>query len=115
MEENVWTDPEVFARLKEKFVLVSLYVDDRKPLPENEQYISKFSGKKIKTVGNKWSDMQATYFNSNTQPYYVLISPNEKLLTPPVGYTPEKQEYIRFLDCGLDAMKMVEMQAVASK
>lgn len=112
MEENVWTDPEVFSRLKEKFVLVSLYVDDRKPLPESEQYISKFSGKKIKTVGNKWSDMQAMYFNSNTQPFYVLISPEEKLLNPPVGYTPEKKEYVRFLDCGLEAMKSLKATAV---
>lgn len=111
MEENVWTDPEVFLRLKEKFVLVSLYVDDRKPLPENEQYTSKFSGKKIKTVGNKWSDMQAMYFNSNTQPFYVIISPEEKLLTPPVGYTPEKKEYLRFLDCGLEAMKSLKTTA----
>ncbi len=113
MEENVWTDPEVYMRLKEKYVLVSLYVDDRKPLPENEQYISNFSGKKIKTVGNKWSDMQATYFNSNTQPYYVLLSPNEELLTPPVGYTPQKGDYLKFLDCGLDAMK--ELNTVAQK
>jgi len=112
MEENVWTDPEVYMRLKEKYVLVSLYVDDRKPLPEAEQYVSSFSGKKIKTVGNKWSDMQATYFNSNTQPYYVLISPEEKLLTPPVGYTPEKNDYIKFLDCGLDAMKGLDAMAV---
>jgi thiol:disulfide interchange protein DsbD len=111
MEENVWTDPEVYSRLKEKFILVSLYVDDRQPLPESEQYVSKFSGKKIKTVGNKWSDMQATYFNSNTQPFYVLISPDEKLLTPPIGYTPEKKEYIKFLDCGLEAMKMLKTTA----
>jgi len=112
MEENVWTDPEVYMRLKEKYVLVSLYVDDRKPLPDSEQYVSSFSGKKIKTVGNKWSDMQATYFNSNTQPYYVLISPDEKLLTPPLGYTPEKNDYIKFLDCGLDAMKGLSAIAV---
>jgi hypothetical protein len=89
-----------------------LYVDDRKPLPEAEQYVSSFSGKKIKTVGNKWSDMQATYFNSNTQPYYVLISPEEKLLTPPVGYTPEKNDYIKFLDCGLDAMNSLNAVGV---
>ncbi|MCS6818880.1 MAG: thioredoxin family protein, partial [Chitinophagales bacterium] len=81
MEENVWTDPEVYLRLKEKYVLVSLYVDDRRPLPPDQQYVSPFTGKKIKTIGNKWSDMQAQYFNSNTQPFYVLISPDEKLLT----------------------------------
>lgn len=111
MEENVWTDPAVHARLSEKFVLASLYVDDREALPESEQYVSKFSGKKIKTVGNKWSDMQATYFNSNTQPYYVLVSPNEELLTPAVGYTPEIQDYLRFLDCGIEAMHSLKMSA----
>lgn len=111
MEENVWTDPAVFSKLKEQYVLASLYVDDRDALPENEQYVSKFSGKKVKTIGNKWSDMQAQYFNSNTQPFYVLVSPDEKLLTPPVGYTPNKEEYLRFLDCGLEAMKKLQTTA----
>jgi thiol:disulfide interchange protein len=108
MEENVWTDPEVFMRLKEEYVIVSLYVDDKEKLPENEQYVSDFSQKKIKTIGNKWSDMQAKHFNSNTQPYYVLLSPEEKLLTTPVGNTPDKKKYIEFLDCGISAAKQAK-------
>lgn len=106
MEENVWPDYEVKKRLTEDFVIVSLYVDDKELLPENEQYISTvFSGKKIKTVGNRFSEMQAKYFGANTQPYYVLVSPDEKLLNTPQGYTPNTKDYIAFLDCGLQAFK----------
>ena len=103
MEENVWPDVEVLRRLSEKYVIVSLYVDDKKELPDSLQYVSAFSGKKIKTVGNRFSEMQAKYFGANTQPYYVLVSPNEKLLTRPRGYTPDAKEYVSFLDCGLNA------------
>jgi len=108
MEENVWTDPEVTERLTDKFVVLSLYVDDKKELPENEQYMSEFfKGKKIKTLGNKFSEMEAKYFDRNTQPYYVLISPDEKLLTNPKDYTPNPKDYIQFLDCGLNSFKQL--------
>lgn len=107
MEENVWPNEEIRQRLTEDFVVVSLYVDDKELLPENEQYVSTFSGKKIKTVGNKLSEMQAKHFNNNTQPFYVLVSPDEKLLNSPVGYTPDVQQYKDFLDCGLNAYKQV--------
>ena len=104
MEENVWPDIEVLKRLSEKYVIVSLYVDDKKELPESEQFVSEvFHGKKIKTLGNKYSEMQAKYFGANTQPYYVLVSPDEKLLTNPRGYTPDAKDYVSFLDCGLNA------------
>lgn len=103
MEENVWPDLEVVKRLSEKYVIVSLFVDDKEKLPDSLQYVSNFSGKKIKTIGNKFSEMQAKYFGANTQPYYVLISPDEKLLTNPRGYTPDVQDYVSFLDCGLSA------------
>ncbi len=106
MEENVWSDLEVQKRLNEKYVIVSLYVDDKRELPENEQRLSDFfKDKKIKTVGNKFSEMQAKYFGANTQPYYVLVSPDEQLLTTPRGYTPNTQEYIQFLDCGINAFQ----------
>jgi thiol:disulfide interchange protein DsbD len=107
MEENVWPNEEIRQRLAEDFVVVSLYVDDKELLPENEQYVSTFSGKKIKTVGNKLSEMQAKHFNNNTQPFYVLVSPDEKLLNSPVGYTPDVEQYKDFLDCGLSAYKQV--------
>ncbi len=106
MEENVWTDIEVLKRLSENYVIVSLYVDDKRELPESEQFVSEvFQGKKIKTLGNKFSEMQAKYFGANTQPYYVIVSPEEKLLISPRGYTPDAKEYVSFLDCGLDAYK----------
>ncbi len=106
MEENVWPDIEVLKRLSEKYVIVSLYVDDKKELPENEKHISEiFQGKKIKTLGNKFSEMQAQYFGANTQPYYVLVSPDEKLLANPRGYTPDAKEYTTFLDCGVNALE----------
>ena len=108
MEENVWTDPEVAQRLSEKYVVLSLYVDDKKELPANEQYISDLpSHKKIKTIGNKFNDMEAKYFDKNTQPYYVLISPDEKLLTDPSAYEPSIEKYTKFLDCGLNSFKQL--------
>jgi len=111
MEENVWTDLEVKKRLSEKYVIVSLYVDDKKELPENEQFMSAFfKGKRIKTVGNKFSEMEAKYFVSNTQPYYVLISPEERLLTNPTGYTPKSEDYVKFLDCGLNAYRQLSQR-----
>ncbi len=108
MEENVWTDLNVMKQLNEQFVVVSLYVDDKQQLPESEQRMSDFfKGKKIKTVGNKFSEMQAKYFGSNSQPFYVLVSPNEQLLNPPQGYTPDAKDYAAFLDCGLQSFKQL--------
>lgn len=104
MEENVWVDDAVLQRLKEKYIIVSLYVDDKEELPKSQQRISSFfKGKKIKTVGNHFSEMQAKFFESNSQPYYVLVSPDEQLLNKPVGYTPDAKDYLKFLDCGLEA------------
>jgi len=110
MEENVWPDAEVMKRLTERYVIVSLYVDDKQELPVNEQHISDFENKKIRTIGNKYSEMEARYFGSNTQPYYVLISPDEKLLTTPRGYTPNAQEYVSFLDCGWNSSKQLSQK-----
>lgn len=106
MEENVWTDLAIKERLTEKFVVVSLYVDDKEELPEDKQRMSEFfAGKKIKTIGNLNSEMEAKYFDKNTQPYYVLITPDERLINEPVPYTPNVLEYKNFLDCGLEAYK----------
>ncbi|PRD50017.1 hypothetical protein C5749_19465, partial [Sphingobacterium gobiense] len=67
MEANVWTDPKVAALLREGFVMVELFVDDRTELAPQEQYVSEYSGKKINTIGKKNSDFQASVFNSNSQ------------------------------------------------
>jgi thiol:disulfide interchange protein DsbD len=102
MEEGVWVDPEVKKIMSEKYVLVSLYVDEKKALPESEQFTSCLTGKRVTTVGNKWSNLQVVNFKSNSQPQYVLLSPQGKLLAEPVGYT-SKDEYLSFLKQGLSA------------
>ncbi len=99
MEDNVWSDPKVLKRLSEDYVIISLYVDDKTALPENEQYVS-VSGKKIRTTGNKWSDMQSSQYKTNSQPYYVLLDNRGKILAQPRGYTPEVTTYLKFLDEG---------------
>jgi thiol:disulfide interchange protein DsbD len=106
MEENVWTAPEVKTLLSNDYVLVSLYVDDRKALPADKQFAfttSDGSIKEIHTVGDKFSTLQSENFKSASQPLYVVISPDEKLLTKPVPYTPNPREYAQWLQCGLDA------------
>lgn len=105
MEDNVWADKRVLSILNNDVVLVSLYVDYKKDLPENEQYISKTTGKKIKTVGNKWSDFQITRFKANAQPYYVLLNSDEEQLNDPIGYTPDVAEYEQWLKSGIAQFK----------
>ncbi len=99
MEDQVWGQPGVHDRIKEDFVLISLYVDEREELAE--PFVSDFSGRKLRTVGNKWADFQARAFDRNSQPYYVLLSPEQKVLNQPVPYTPDVEEYAAFLNCGL--------------
>jgi thiol:disulfide interchange protein len=111
MEEHVWPEKEVYDQIANDYVLVSLYVDDKEMLPKEEQYVSAFSGKKIRTVGNKWSDFQSSYFGINSQPYYVLISPDGKVLNTPVPYTPDVQVYADFLTCGVEAYKTLTATA----
>jgi thiol:disulfide interchange protein len=103
MEASVWSDKEVLKRLNNDYVLISLYVDDKTELPENEQYVSKLSGKKIKTLGNKWSDFQASTYNTNSQPYYVIVNPSGEVLVTPQAFNLDIKNYINFLDSGLAA------------
>lgn len=103
MEASVWPDREVLRRLKEDYVLISLYVDDKTELAEEEKYISTFSGKKIKSIGQKWSDFQASKFGTNSQPYYVIADYDGNVLVPPQAFDLDIQNYIRFLDSGKSA------------
>lgn len=103
MEANVWTDPRVAKLLKEQFVMAELFVDDKTELTPEEQYVSKFSGKKIRTIGNKNSDFQASAFNSNSQPLYVIVDTEGNVLVPPSGADYNIDSYIKFLQSGLDA------------
>jgi len=100
MEDNVWSDPKVLKRLSEQYVLISLYVDDKTELPLDEQIVSPTTGRKIRTTGNKWSDFQARVYQTNSQPYYVLLDNKGKLLAQPQGYTPDVKDYVAFLDEG---------------
>ena len=111
MEESVWTVESIKEKLENDFVLVSLYVDDKVKLPEEQQGVFEYMAgnemkkKKIKTIGNKWATFQTQVFNNNSQPYYVMLSPEGYLLGNPVGYTPSVEEYSDFLDCGIEAAK----------
>ena len=108
MEENVWTDPEVKKRMLDSFVVVSLYVDERRLLPSGEQmvYSTKDGAQKnIITVGDKWATFQSENFNAVSQPQYALVSPEEKILTYTKGYTPKAREFTQWLDCGLAAFR----------
>ncbi len=102
MEVSVWSDPSVLKLLRDDYVLISLYVDDRTKLPDGEQYVSTFiEGKQIRTIGNKWSDLQTGRFKTNSQPYYVLLDHNEELLVPPHAFDLNIQKYVTFLQSGL--------------
>jgi thiol:disulfide interchange protein DsbD len=103
MEKSVWPVPDVLDRLKNEYITVSLYVDDRTPLPENERYFSEKLNKTVKTLGDKNFDIQFSRFNMGAQPYYVLLDTSGNLLAQPRGYTPDPMEYVKFLDEGLDA------------
>lgn len=97
MEINVWSDPAVNALMKNDYVVVALYVDFRIELPEEEQYVSETTGKKIKTVGNKWSDFQISRYKINSQPYYVILDHEENKLVKPKAYEPDEEAYAEWL------------------
>ena len=106
MEENVWTNAEVLDLMKNKFVVVSLYVDERKVLPAAQQqtFITKNGGKKeIITVGDKWATFQSENFNAVAQPQYAILGLDETALTKTKGYTPSAAAFKLWLECGLDA------------
>lgn len=102
MEEQVWILPDIRKKMEE-YVVVSLYVDNREVLPQNDQYVSSITGKakKIRTVGNKWTDFEIRHFQKASQPYYVLVTPDLEVLTHPVAYT-SAGRFEKFLDCGLE-------------
>ena len=104
MEENVWSDPEIFSLLNNEFVLISLYVDDRKKLDIKDQFNFKFLNgriKKIESLGQKWATFQAINFNSASQPYYAQINTDLELLNLPIQYS-GKKEFKNWLKKGLE-------------
>ncbi|WP_348636598.1 cytochrome c biogenesis protein CcdA [Mariniflexile litorale] len=102
MEQNVWPKPEVLNILKNDIVLISLYVDDKRPLEAHEVTESKLKpGKKLKYIGQKWSELQTIRYKANSQPFYVLMDHNEENLITPVGYTPDVDTYVEWLQKGI--------------
>lgn len=113
MEENVWTNPAVEKLMKEEFILVSLYVDEKTKLPASQQmvYTSKNGTEKsITTVGDKWTAFQIDNFNATSQPQYAIISPDEKALAKTKFYTRSAAEFEEWLRCGLEAFEKVKSQ-----
>ena len=107
MEEQVWPNAEVADMLMNDVVLVSLYVDERKDLPETEQGEEMYGGKafKIRTVGNKWSYLQASRFNTNSQPFYVLLDHDGQAISKGVGYDPNPEKFVEFLKQGIKTFR----------
>lgn len=105
MEDNVWSDPGVLSILKEKVVLISLYCDRKIELPKEQQYVSKTTGKKVATIGNKWTDFQITRYKSNSQPLYVILDADGNDLSKPIAFTFEIQEYKKWLEDGIAKFK----------
>ena len=106
MEQNVWVKPKVLNVLKNDVILISLYVDDKRPLPANEVVDSKLKpGKKLKYIGEKWSELQTIKYKTNTQPMYVLMDHNENNLIAPVAYTPNVDTYHNWLTKGVNNFK----------
>ncbi|MBS1621359.1 MAG: thioredoxin family protein [Bacteroidetes bacterium] len=113
MEEKVWTKPYIEKMMRNDFILVSLYVDERTKLPVSQQMLYKAkngSEKSIVTIGDKWTAFQIDNFNATSQPQYAIISPDEKILVKTKFYTPDASEFASWLQCGLDAFKKISKQ-----
>jgi thiol:disulfide interchange protein DsbD len=105
MEDNVWSDKSILPILKEQVVLISLYCDRKIELPKEQQYVSKTTGKEVITIGNKWTDMQITRYQSNSQPLYVILNNDGKDASKPIAYTTDIQEYKTWLENGIKEAK----------
>lgn len=102
MEANVWSDPRVLKRLRDDYVIIALYVDDKSRLDESEWVKSSYDGKVKKTLGKKYADFQIRKFGVNAQPYYVLLDHNEEKLVEPRAYSLDVDEFVDFLDRGIE-------------
>jgi thiol:disulfide interchange protein DsbD len=105
MEANVWSDPRVLKKLKEEFIVLALYVDDKTELPENEWITSKYDGKLKTSIGKKNADLQISKYNVNAQPYYVLLDTNGEILVSPKAYDLNVETFVKFLDDGIAEFK----------
>ena len=108
MEEFVWSEPDVLPILQNEIILASLYIDDKEELPEHQQTsvdMGNGQKKKIKTIGDRWSMFQQINFNNNSQPHYVLVTPDGKVINTPVSGYMDKEDFKKFLECGINFFK----------
>lgn len=108
MEEKVWVDPDVNRLMRENFIVVSLYVDERKKLPLSKQRVVTMADgqtRRIVTVGDEWSAFQIANFGATAQPQYAIITADGKALTRTKFYTPNAKEFKAWLDCGIEAFQ----------
>ena len=93
-------------------MLISLYVDDKRELPQDQQIdVNRINGgtRKLENYGHKWANFQTQFFQINSQPFYVLLSSDGKqILNQPVAYTPNEEDYVKFLQCGLEVFHQLE-------
>ena len=108
MEANVWSDNRVQKRLREDFIIISLYVDDKTELPENEWVTSTYDGKVKKTIGRINADFQISKFQSNGQPYYLILDHEGNKLVSPMAYETDPNKFIEFLENGKREFKLKE-------
>jgi thiol:disulfide interchange protein DsbD len=107
MENNVWSDRRILPILKNDVVLISLYVDDKRELPKNQQFVSKTTGSEIETIGDKWTEFMISKYKTNTQPLYVLTDLEGNSLnknTPTISYS-NVDDYETWLKTGISMFK----------
>ncbi len=102
MEARVWSDPAVLERLQNDFIMLALYVDEKKELPESEWYTSEYDSKVKKTIGKQNADFQIRRFNNNAQPYYVILDASGELIVEPIAYERDISKFLEFLEKGKD-------------
>ncbi len=112
MEARVWSDPAVLQRLRDDYVIVALYVDDKTELPESEWYTSTYDQRIKKSIGAQNADLQITKYNNNAQPHYILLSPAGNLLVPPINYDLDPAHFVDFLERGKAKMQGERVAAV---
>ncbi|WP_378104743.1 cytochrome c biogenesis protein CcdA [Chryseobacterium sp. sg2396] len=108
MEEFVWSQEDILPILQNDVVLASLYVDDKEELPEEQKTkidLGDGQMKKVQTIGDRWSLFQTANFNNNSQPHYVLLTPDGKVINTPVSGYMEKEKFKKFLECGVNYYK----------
>lgn len=108
MEEAVWTNPIVDSLMRKEFVVVSLYVDEKRKLPIQQRMVYTTTNgdeKSITTVGDKWANFQIENFHAASQPQYAIVSTDERALTKTKGYTPDPDKFADWLECGLNAFR----------